>query len=184
MTLTCLVISAWARSRKFGKAARAKGVLNRMIDLNNAGIISASPNTHCYTAVINSCAFCEKDSLEKRQALRIAIETYKELLERVPEGANEVSFSTVVTALRNLLPPDDTRASAIQSIFKKCAEEGHVSDLFLRQVQSSLSEVQLHRLIGPKLLSAEGKVDFEQIPSKWRRNVGRTTTRQTTRVAP
>jgi len=149
-----------------------------MIELKGDGTISASPNTHCYTAVINSCAYCERDSLEKRQALRIAIETYKELLVRIPDGANQVTFSTLVTAFRNLLPPDETRAAAIETIFKKCADDGHVSDRFLRQVQSSLSEDQLHKLIGVELLS-EGRVDVEQIPSTWRRNVEQMSARVT-----
>ena len=37
-----------------------------MIKLHESGIISASPNIFSYTAVINSCAFCENDELEKR----------------------------------------------------------------------------------------------------------------------
>lgn len=142
-----------------------------MKELHKSGTIQASPNTHCYTAVINSCAYCEQDSLEKRQALRVAIETYKELLKEVPEGANQVTFSTLVTALRKLLPPDDTRDAAVGSIFQKCADEGHVSDLVLRQVQASVSLDQLQKLVGTESIAIEGGVTIEQIPSKWRRNV-------------
>ena len=47
-------ISAWSKSRKVGKSIRARKVLDKMIDLHESGVLAASPNTHCYTAVINS----------------------------------------------------------------------------------------------------------------------------------
>lgn len=47
-------ISAWSKSRKVGKMIRARQVLNKMIKLKEQGVVTASPNTHCYTAVINS----------------------------------------------------------------------------------------------------------------------------------
>lgn len=172
------VISAWARTRKFGKAARAKAILNRMVELKETGVITAVPNAHCYTSVINSCAYCEKDSLEKRQALRIAIETYKEMLASGAEGPNQLTFSTLVAALRNLMPPDEKRAAAIQTVFKKCADDGQVSDLFLRRVQSSLNMDQLITLVGNDVISLEGRVDINQIPSKWRRNTSEAKTKQ------
>jgi hypothetical protein len=177
------VISAWARTRKFGKAARAKAILTRMIELKETGVIVAAPNAHCYTAVINSCAFCENDSVEKNQALRIAVETYKEMLAADAEGPNQITFSTLITALRNLMPADETRATAIQTIFKKCADKGHVSDLFLRRVQSSLSMDQLQKLLGDEVLSPEGTVDMDRIPSKWKRNVNVIKMKQPARIA-
>lgn len=47
-------ISAWSKSRKVGKMVRARQVLNKMITLKEQGVVTASPNTYCYTAVINS----------------------------------------------------------------------------------------------------------------------------------
>jgi pentatricopeptide repeat protein len=49
-----LTISAWSRSRKFGKMNRARQVLDKMIQLQKDGVISASPNAHCYGGVINA----------------------------------------------------------------------------------------------------------------------------------
>lgn len=183
MRFSYKVISAWARTRKFGKAARAKAILTRMIELKEEGVIAVAPNAHCYTAVINSCAFCENDSLEKRQALRIAVETYKEMVSADAEGPNQITFSTLITALRNLMPPDETRVAAIETIFKKCADEGHVSDLFLRRVQSSLSLDQLQKLVGDQVASGEGKLDIKQIPLKWRRNVGEFKAKQPAQIS-
>ena len=154
-----------------------------MVELKETGVIGSAPNAHCYTAVINSCAYCENDPLEKRQALRIAVETYKEMLSADAEGPNQITFSTLITALRNLMPPDETRAMAIRTVFKKCADNGHVSDLFLRRVKSSLSMDQVQKLVGDKVFSQEGNVDINQIPSNWRRNVAETNVKQPARIA-
>lgn len=47
-------ISAWSKSRKVGKMIRARQLLKKMIKLKEQGVVTVSPNTHCYTAVINS----------------------------------------------------------------------------------------------------------------------------------
>lgn len=47
-------ISAWGKSRKVGKATRARHLLNRMKELYKAGVLLSPPNAHCYTAVRNS----------------------------------------------------------------------------------------------------------------------------------
>lgn len=47
-------IAAWSKSRKVGKSTHARKVLNRMKELKQSGVLDVSPNTYCYTAVINS----------------------------------------------------------------------------------------------------------------------------------
>jgi len=140
-----------------------------MRELKESGVISAVPNVHCYTAVINSCAFCGNDSIEKRQALRIAIETYKEMLEDGRDRPNHVTFSTMLTALRNLMPPDDTRVGAIENVFKRCANDGFVTDAVLLRLVSSLSTDQLRKILGNGSIHADGTVDMSTIPSEWSR---------------
>jgi PPR repeat family len=140
-----------------------------MRELQESGVISAAPNVHCYTAVINCCAYCGKDSIEKRQALRIAIETYKEMLEGGRDRPNHITFSTMLTALRNLMPPDDTRVLAIEKVFKRCANDGFVTDGILLRLQSSLSTDQLANLVGNSVIHADGSVDMSTIPTEWSR---------------
>jgi hypothetical protein len=163
-------IAAWAKSRKFGKAARARSILTRMVEMNKSGEISAKPNTHCYTAVINSCAYSENENLEKRNALQIAVGTYKELVSSDYGNPNHVTFSTLITALRNLSPPSEKRASAVANVFRTCAEGGEVTDLVLRRVQSVLNRDQLSDIFGAAVLQ-DGCVDINQLPAEWRRNV-------------
>ena len=138
--------------------------------MHESGAIPATPNTHCYTAVINGCAYCENDELERRDALQIAIKTYKELTDSKYGKPNHVTFSTVITALRNLTPASEKRAAAVSTVFKQCADAGEVSEFVLRRLQSALNLDQLREVVGNDAVSADGSIDINQIPSQWRRN--------------
>lgn len=118
--------------------------------------------------------------LDKRLSLRIAIDTYKELLESEARP-NQITFSSFLTALRNLMPPDQKRAAVIESIFKKCANDGFVSDLVLRRLESSLNRDQLRKVLGDSVVSSQGAVKLEEIPSIWRRNLEDSKPRQSAR---
>ena len=163
------VIAAWGRSRRFGKALRAYKILKRMIELHECGKISALPTTPCYTAVINSCAYCENEEVEKQNALKIAISTYKELRKSGHAHPNAVTFVTLLTALRNLLPRGKERSSAIQTVFKDAAKDGCVDDLVLRRVQSALTTEELRALFSTAV-QQDGNVCIDLLPNKWRRN--------------
>ena len=162
-----LAIAAWATTRKLGKAARARAILAKMIKLHESGIISASPNIFSYTAVINSCAFCENDELEKREALQIAVKTYKESLKHATP--NRVTFTTMLKALNHLLPACEKRAAAIETIFQKCAEDGQVGASVLRMLESTLDPDQLRKVVGIDAV-VNGIVDIKRIPDEWMRN--------------
>jgi hypothetical protein len=141
--------------------------MSKMFD---SGQIKAHPNTHCYTAVINSCAYTENDAVEKREALQIAVATYKELCASERAKPNGITFSTMITALRNLLPASEKRSAALETIFKKCIEEGEVAELVVRRLQSATSPEQFTALVGENVISRDGKVNLEQIPHAWKRN--------------
>lgn len=155
----------------FGKAARARSVLTKMVDLQKSGGIKARPNAHCYTAVINSCAYSEKDEIEKRAALQIAVETYKELADAEDGRPNQVFFQTIITAIRNLMPPCDKRAAAVATIFRRCAAEGEVAEVVVKRLQTALSNDQLKTLLGEKAVGNDGNIDLDQLPAGWRRNI-------------
>jgi len=50
--------------------------------------------------------------------LQHAIQTYKEMLKDENVEPNHITFSTFLTALRNLLPNDDKRTAAVHEVFK------------------------------------------------------------------
>jgi len=164
-------IGAWARTRKFNKAIRGRAILDKMLELNKSGDISAVPNNYCYTAVINSCAYSEDDELEKQVALRIAIKSYKELISTPEYGIpNQVTFSTIITALRYLTPQSKKRADAIKNIFKLCKEKGEVGDFVLRTLQASLDRDNLREVVGNDAIASNGSVILEELPSAWKQN--------------
>jgi hypothetical protein len=136
--ISTAVISAWGKSRSIGKSVKSRRVLNKMIDLHESGRLSACPNTVCYTAVINSCAYCENDDMDKRNALRIAIGTYKDLEKSNYGSPNQVTYSNLLTALRNLLPWSPKRSVAIQDLFESAAKNGYVDQIVVQRVKCTL----------------------------------------------
>ena len=119
------VISAWSRARCVGKAVNARRVLNKMISLQELHRLDTTPNAFCYTAVINACAYCVNDESEKQNALRIAINTYKELDKN--GTPNHVTYINILVALQNLLPPSPQRSTAAKDLFENAKRNGYVS---------------------------------------------------------
>lgn len=164
-------IVAWGKSRKLGKAIHARTLLKLMVDMYESGKLQSSPNTHCFTAVIHGCAYCENDEIEKSNALKIAISTYKALLASKYGEPNQVTFSSLLTALRNLLPACKERSAAVQTVFKSAAKDGRVDDLVVRRLQTSLSTDELRELVSAKAVSSDGQVVMDELPREWTRNV-------------
>lgn len=174
-----LVISAWGKTRRFGKAARAQAILQTMIDLHESSKLQAKPNTHCFTAVINCCAYSEKEASEKRIALQIAVDTFHELCQKPQYGIpNHVTYSSLLTAIRNLAPANDQRANTIRKLFTKCCQDGQVDDLVIRRMQSALSFKQLKEIFGDANVGNDGQVNTDAIPPEWRCNLSAATTRK------
>jgi hypothetical protein len=113
-----------------------------MIQLHESGRLDARPNTVCYTAVINACAYCENDQLDKRDSLRIAIKTYKDLEKSKYGNPNHVTYATLLSALRNLLPTSPQRTVAVQDVFRSAIRDGFADQNVIQQVKckSTLQE--------------------------------------------
>ena len=142
-----------------------------MKSLHHSKIIITHPNIYVYTAVINACAYTERDSLEKREALQIFVDTYKEMINKSDVVPNHVTFVTVLTALRNLLPADERRFAAVGTVFGKCKEMGMCDCHVMKRLQSVLNSEELKSLVGAERLNKHGVVDMAQIPAEWNCNV-------------
>lgn len=171
---TKIAISAWAKSRKFGKATRARAVLDKMKSYFALGVIKSPPNIYCYTAVINACAYTERDSIEQRDALEVFVTTYKEMINQEDVIPNNVTFFTALTALRTLLPPDQRRADAVGTVFKKCTELGMCTPSVIKRLQSVLGVEQLKDLVGDDKVDENGIVDCALLPAEWSRSTSAT----------
>jgi len=174
-------ISAWGRSRSMGKAIHARQILNRMVELHDSGrLTTARPNTICYTAVINCCAYSQAgDEIDQRAALRIAITTFKELEQSRHASPNEVTYATLLTALRNLLPGGSAqRNAAVRDVFQSAATKGYVDPLVVQRLKSALPREEISSVLPAELSVATqqqqdgggGLVRIDQIPSEWCRN--------------
>lgn len=163
-------IAAWSKSRAFGKAQRANDLLCQMRSLAEEGVLDKTPNTHCYTAVMNACAYCVNDTSEKNVSLDIAVKTYKAFLSDTNAEPSPVAFATFITALRNLVPEGTKRASAVATVLQNAADDGCVNELVLRRVQSAARIEDLSNLL-PSLVTQQGSVSYAGLPMEWKRNV-------------
>ena len=107
------VLSILAKSSEPGKAQRARDLLSAFVQYsdksaggkNDGG--ASRPNTSCYNTVLNACAFSAMASEEERKgALRIAMQTFQELVTTEGIGADSISFGTMLKAIANLVPPN------------------------------------------------------------------------------
>ena len=142
-----------------------------MKSLFKSGVIESPPNIYCYTAVINACAYTERDSIEKRDALHVFVSTYKEMINEEDVVPNHVTFVTVFTALRNLLPADEKRVAAVGTVFEKCTEMGMCDQFVMKRLQSVLNTTQLKELVGDDRVNESGIVNMALVPTEWSRNV-------------
>jgi hypothetical protein len=99
--------------------------------------LDATPNAFCYTAVINACAYCVNDQSEKRNALHIAINTYKEL-DRAGTP-NHVTYINMLVVLQNLLPPSPQRSAAAKDLFQNAMRNGYVSLAAINRIKCTLN---------------------------------------------
>ena len=153
--------------------AKARALLDKMISLHESGVIASRPNDYCYTAVINSCAYCENDSVEKRDALKIFVATYKEITDssRPDLVPNQITFSCAIAALRRLLSPSQERVRAVKAVFKKCCEEGMCDKHVLLRLRSTVDESEWTEVVDGKVPYTDGFFDPSQIPDQWKRKV-------------
>lgn len=166
------VINAWARSRVIGKSQRAKTVLQKMIDMYEAGTSRARPNVFTYTAVLNACAFAVRDNAEKARALQVFMTTFDELCSSDYAEPNHVTYVVYLTALRNLLPDsDERRVPLLSKVFCKCCEDGQVSELTLRRLESALTPEQVREVYRSAGFEGTSPLPIGQVPSEWRQIV-------------
>lgn len=177
-------IAAWARSRSFDKAAKAQALLKWMHQLHQQGVVQEPANVFVYTAVLNSCAYVEKDPAQQKQALDIAIATYKDMqAQQMAATPTHVSYAAMLTALRNLVPVGaPQRLAAMTAVFRDAAAAGQVCDLVLHRLQTSVSSAELRAIlqvsdgndnnnISDSALSDETPVTLQDLPHYWTRNL-------------
>jgi len=160
------LIRCWARSRERDKAKRTRQLLETMVKESElTGDDELTPNLQTYNGVLNACSFPSRGSSieEKYAAFRIAVQTLNEL--QASEGCepNHVSYGTFLRSCGNLMPPSPKRDAVVGNIFRKCCEEGLVSQFVMdsasRSASENLQSTLFEDCVGGKL------------PMKWSRNL-------------
>lgn len=162
-------INAFARSQAFGKAKSAHELFLHMKELYNASGKSAlRPNNVVYNSVMNACAFSVGDLEEQSQALEIA-NAMLVGLDKSPYGKpDQVTYGTYLKVINNQMPASEARDQVVDTVFRKCAKDGMVGGLVLRQLQEMGMEETYEKLVGK---SFWGDFDLSELPSEWTCNV-------------
>ena len=127
---------------------------------------------------------------ERKDALRIAVQTFQELVTTEGIDADSISFGTMLKAIANLVPLSsmDTRNQLASKIFERCANSGYVNDLVLKEFQRCVSKDYLMEVLGDssradrrrKGSPARGppSIALSSLPKEWRANVQETKARR------
>ena len=130
-------LTAWSKSHHWAKASRARLLLDKISGWHatNPATIPA-PNVHCYTAVLNACAYQSEDGA---LATKIAIATYRQ----APE-CNHVLYATFLTVLQRQLAASKERTAAACHVWERAVAEGkHRHDILVQKLLSVVPEDEL-----------------------------------------
>lgn len=136
--------------------------------LYEAGNEGLQPNTVAGNAVMNACAYTSGDLQEKSRAVEIAHKILKDL-EQSPYGnPDQVTYGTFLKVCANQMPDSSTREEVSEILFKKCANDGQVGNLVLRQLGNMVSEDVYVSLVGRR---PDEDVKVSDLPENWWCNV-------------
>lgn len=163
------VINAFARSHTFGKAERAYDLFMHMKELYDAsGKTTLRPNSVVYNSVLNACAFAVGDLEEQSQAMEIANLMLVELNESPYGRPDQVTYGTYLKVINNQMPPSGARDKVVDTVFRKCAKDGMVGEMVLRQLREMGMEEIYENLVGRSMW---GEVNLSDFPAEWTCNV-------------
>ncbi|KAL3903409.1 MAG: hypothetical protein SGILL_010457, partial [Bacillariaceae sp.] len=168
------VINAVSKSQNEGKAQKALRILRRMDKLYRSGYKEARPSAFTYTSVLNAAAFpaLSADDRMKRKALDTAMFTLQELQASGYDQPNELTYSTFLKALTNLLSDDDvTLREAIKETFEQCKNDGQIGEKFLYRLREAAPADLYNELFSDFELTANEMISVNDLPPSWSSNV-------------
>ena len=162
-------INAYARSHTHGKAQSAYDLFLHMKELHDiSGKYALRPNSVVYNSVLNACAFSVGDLEEQSQAMEIASAMLVGL-EKSPYGKpDQVTYGTYLKVINNQMPVSESRDQVVETVFRKCAMDGMVGEMVIRQLREMGMEEVYENLVGA---STWGEIDLNVFPSEWTCNV-------------
>eukprot|EP00584_Thalassiosira_punctigera_P014760 CAMPEP_0172553960 /NCGR_PEP_ID=MMETSP1067-20121228/52547_1 /TAXON_ID=265564 ORGANISM="Thalassiosira punctigera, Strain Tpunct2005C2" /NCGR_SAMPLE_ID=MMETSP1067 /ASSEMBLY_ACC=CAM_ASM_000444 /LENGTH=674 /DNA_ID=CAMNT_0013342243 /DNA_START=166 /DNA_END=2191 /DNA_ORIENTATION=+ len=162
-------INVYARSHAFGKAKIAHELFLHMKELYDAsGKEDLRPNGVVYNSVLNACAFSIGDLEEQSQALDIANAMLVGLDEGPYGRPDQVTYGTYLKVINNQMPAGEAQDQVVEAVFRKCAKDGMVGEMVLRQLREMGMEEVFEKLVGK---SFWGEFNLSDLPREWTCNV-------------
>jgi hypothetical protein len=164
------VINAYARSNTFGKADSAYDVYLYMKEMYDAtGNIKLRPNNIIYNSVLNACAFTMGDFEEQSRAIDIANSMLMGLGESPYGKPDHITYGTYLKVISNQMEPSQARNELAATVFRKCARDGMVGGMVLRQLREmGMADEDYEELVGISIWKTPSLSD---LPSSWTSNV-------------
>jgi len=162
-------INAFARSNAFGKAQASYEIFLHMKELyDTSGKSKLRPNAVAYNSVLNACAFSVGDFEEQSRAIEIANAMLVGLQKSSYAKPDHVTYGTYLKVINNQMPPSKSRDQIVETVFRKCAKEGMVSEMVMRQLREMGMESVCESLMGS---SSWGEMKLSDLPGDWTCNV-------------
>jgi len=165
-------INAFARSHSFGKAQSAYDLFLHMEDLfRSTGSTKLRPNNIVYNSVLNACAYSVGDLEEQSHAMEIANAMLVAMNQSPYTKPDQVTYGTYLKVINNQMPPSDARDQVAEKLFRKCAKDGMVGGMVLRQ----LCELGIEEKVKLEMYRTspwvEGDINVNSLPNEWTCNV-------------
>ena len=164
------VINAYARSQTFGKADSAFEVYMYMKEIyDETGNIKLRPNNIIYNSVLNACAFTIGDFEEQSRAIEIANSMLMGLDESPYGRPDHITYGTYLKVIANQMEPSPARNEVAATVFQKCARDGMVGGMVLRQLREmGMADEEYEELVGISIWKTPSLSD---LPRSWTCNV-------------
>ncbi|KAL7488348.1 hypothetical protein ACHAW6_013913 [Cyclotella cf. meneghiniana] len=165
------IIKAWSRSRSEDKAIRAWNLYTRMKTKYESGDIEMKPNDVIITSIIFTCGHSTSNQIARTNALKVLIECISEIRSNDCITPSSMTFSTMLNAVKYIVPADETRRPISSSIFQLCCRDGQLDNSVLDTLQRVQPELYANLPVGVQQRLFE--LEEHGIPSKWTRNVNK-----------
>eukprot|EP00535_Pseudo-nitzschia_heimii_P006922 CAMPEP_0197189258 /NCGR_PEP_ID=MMETSP1423-20130617/19458_1 /TAXON_ID=476441 /ORGANISM="Pseudo-nitzschia heimii, Strain UNC1101" /LENGTH=510 /DNA_ID=CAMNT_0042641317 /DNA_START=33 /DNA_END=1565 /DNA_ORIENTATION=- len=186
-SFTC-VMDTWAKSKEPNKALHTRELLDRLIEMRQQALEkrdkrkadALQPTQIPYNTVLNACAFSAMHTpeQERREAIRIAVDTYKSIPSRASSfrwrgtdsmmSRDTVTYGLMLKSIANLMPKGHARSRMALQIFRECCDDGLVGYLVWNEVRRAVPSKLLDETY--KLKRHCGSLNVDDLPKSWKVN--------------
>ncbi|GFH54846.1 hypothetical protein CTEN210_11322 [Chaetoceros tenuissimus] len=159
--------------KRFFILQKTKSILNEMCQLSTSRTTFA-PDVFTFNHMIKAC-YGYEDEYRNREALFHLIDIYNMLCDSESCEPIDQIYINMLRTLQNILVENTKdRALLCEEIFRKCCENGLLTNAVLKIIASLLPPPSLRRLESCQLVPSSKPLVISNLPSEWsaNRNVG------------